>query len=123
VGIYIGLLPSDRLVPLFVQKYPDDMIIIWTVMIPPDTGGWTLGNVVGLASDCYFQQYDPLYINIHEYVHVLQYRTGQLTVSYHIQTSSYDWTTPHEQQAIDIQRIYQQNEQLAAPWYFVPGAY
>jgi hypothetical protein len=44
-------------------------------------------------------------------------------MAYHIETSSYSWDTPHEQQAIAIQEIYQRNDQLTLPWYFLPETY
>lgn len=91
----------------FSQEFPRGAI-------PPNTGGWTWGNVIIIPSE----QEHNLSLLVHEYTHVLQYRLKGIRYapSYALR-GLYNWArNPYEIQAVQVEGLYKVDPWLPPPW-------
>jgi hypothetical protein len=102
----------------------DGTAIALTNNMPPELWGyiilgWTLGNRIAIRPDRYSST-DGKFTLMHEYVHALQYRSGDLTL-WGIVRSLYKWDTPHEVQARAVEDLYrgawEAGKNLIEPWF------
>ena len=82
--------------------------------VPPNTTGWTWGNVILLLET----ERANRALLMHEYSHVLQYRfRGIGYVPNYLKGGLYNWeTNPSEMQAVEVQQIYDWNAWLPPIW-------
>ena len=83
-------------------------------VIPPNTGGWTWGNVIIIPKE---REGGHLLLT-HEYTHVLQYRhMGIRYAPHYLRGGLYDWeNNPYEQQAVHVEALYSGNLWLPPVW-------
>ncbi len=82
--------------------------------LPPNTGGWTWGNVIAILPE----DRDNRPRLLHEYVHVLQYRREGLRYPWrYLRSGLYNWEhNPYEVQAVRAEEYYIQYAWLPPLW-------
>ncbi|MHB1293828.1 MAG: RHS repeat-associated core domain-containing protein [Anaerolineae bacterium] len=98
---------------------------VTTIMPHPAAAAYTLGEVFMVTPSKANDPKELEYTTIHEYVHVLQYRSGVSVVDFVLSSSSDagdNWAldTPYEGPAMVIDGIYRQHQDLPRPWLFLP---